>query len=166
LIIFEVNKPKMLINKIFPSNLRYLALYSFCMALLAFTLKWMQWKFFITDNSVEIYVGLIAVLFTALGIWISHQLTGKKVKVVVMEKETPATPFELNQQELVKLNLTSREYEVLQLMAQGRSNQEIAESLFLSVSTVKTHASNLFIKMEVKRRTQAIEKAKRLGITP
>lgn len=153
-----------MLSQIQISNLRYLILYALGMAVLAFLLKWIQWKFFIVDNSVEIYVGLIAVFFTALGVWISNQLAGKKVKVLVVEKQAAPTPFEVNSQELEKLNLTSREYEVLQLMAQGRSNNEIAEGLFLSVSTVKTHASNLFIKMEVKRRTQAIEKAKRLGI--
>lgn len=151
-------------NKMFTSNLRYLIFYALGMAILAFLLKWMQWKFFIVDNSVEIYVGLIAVFFTALGVWISNQLTGKKVKTVVVEKQAAPAPFEVNVQELEKLNLTTREYEVLQLMAQGKSNVEIADSLFLSVSTVKTHASNLFVKMEVKRRTQAIEKAKRSGI--
>lgn len=146
------------------SNFKYLALYALGMAVLAFLLKWMQWKFFIVNNSVEIYVGLIAVFFTALGVWISNQLSGKKVKMVVVEKQASPSLFEVNVQELEKLSLTTREYEVLLQMAKGKSNVEIAETLFLSVSTVKTHASNLFVKMEVKRRTQAIEKAKRLAI--
>jgi ATP/maltotriose-dependent transcriptional regulator MalT len=86
----------------------------------------------------------------------------------VIEKEvfvSPPDDFAINDGELKKLNLTTREYEVLELMAKGMSNTEIADSLFLSVSTVKTHASNLFVKMDVRSRAQAIEKSKRLKIT-
>jgi ATP/maltotriose-dependent transcriptional regulator MalT len=138
------------------------------MAVLVFLLKWLQWKYLITDNSVDIYIGLIALLFTLLGVWVANQLTRTRVETVVVEKEIfvsgPADA--VNETELKKLNLTSREYEVLQLLTQGRSNAEIADSLFLSLSTIKTHVSNLFVKMDVKSRTQAIEKAKRLRITP
>lgn len=74
--------------------------------------------------------------------------------------------FRLNETELKKLQLTPREWDVLQLISQGRSNAEIADQLCLSLSTIKTHASNLFVKMDVKSRAQAIEKAKRLKITP
>ena len=70
----------------------------------------------------------------------------------------------INEAELKKLNLSNREYEVLQLLVKGYSNAEIAENLFLSLSTIKTHVSSLFIKMDVRSRTQAIEKAKRLKI--
>ena len=74
--------------------------------------------------------------------------------------------FSINEAELKKLNLTKREYEVLEQLSQGYSNAEIAERLFLSLSTVKTHMSNLLLKMDVKNRTQALQKAKRLRITP
>ena len=77
---------------------------------------------------------------------------------------TGAEEFSINEMELKKLNLTTREYEVLQLVVKGHSNSDIAEILFLSLSTVKTHVSNLYVKMHVKRRGQAIEKAKRLRI--
>jgi DNA-binding NarL/FixJ family response regulator len=139
------------------------------MALLVFALKWMQWKYLITDHSLDIYIGLIAVFFTLLGIWVASQLTKPKVETVVVEKQvyiTPPEEFVLNEAELQKLNLTSREYEVLQQLSKGLSNAEIAEQLFLSLSTVKTHVSNLLFKMDVKNRTQAIEKAKRLKLTP
>lgn len=144
-------------------------LYAGIMAVLVFALKWMQWKYLIVDHSVDIYVGLIAVFFTLLGIWVASQLTKPKIETVVVEKEVyviPPEAFVLNEAELKKLNLTTREYEVLQQLSKGLSNAEIGEQLFLSLSTVKTHVSNLFFKMEVKNRTQAIEKAKRLKLTP
>jgi ATP/maltotriose-dependent transcriptional regulator MalT len=136
------------------------------MAIMVFVLKWLQWKYLITDNSSEIYIGLIAVFFTCLGVWVANQLA--KPKTVIVEKEIHvAAPGgnTVNEAELKKLNLTSREYEVLQLLVQGSSNAEIADKLFLSLSTVKTHVSNLFVKMDVKSRTQAIEKANRLKLT-
>jgi NarL family two-component system response regulator LiaR len=74
--------------------------------------------------------------------------------------------FSPNQHELTRLNLSRRELEVLELMAEGLSNQEISTRLFVSLNTIKTHSSNLFDKMEVKRRTQAVEMAKRLCIIP
>lgn len=139
------------------------------MAILVFVLKWLQWKYLITDNSLDIYIGLIAVFFTFLGVWIATQLAKPKIQTVIVEKEVyPTQPddFTINETELKKLNLTTREYEVLQLLTQGYTNAEIAEKLFLSLSTVKTHVSNLFVKMDVKNRTQAVEKANRLKITP
>ena len=147
---------------------RHIVLYSLLMAVLVFVLKWLQWRFLIVDNSIDIYVGLIALFFTVLGIGVALQLSKPKIHTVVIEKEVPVPvqeSFVVDVVALEKLSLTAREYEVLQLMAQGHSNTEIAEALFLSLSTVKTHASNLFVKMDVTSRTKAIEKAKRLKIT-
>lgn len=145
-------------------QLRHVALYALLMAILAFVLKWLQWKLLIQANAIDLYIGLIAVFFTTLGVWIATQLLKPKIQTVIVEKEVHLPDGSLNERELEKLKLSSREYEVLQLLTRGCSNAEIAESLFLSLSTVKTHVSNLFIKMEVKSRTQAIEKAKRLKI--
>jgi len=130
-------------------------------------LKWLEWHFLIIDHAFEIYVSAIAIIFTALGIWLALKLVKPKVNTVVIEKpvfEGPA--FNLNETELNKLKISSRELEVLQLMAEGLSNQGIAERLFVSLNTIKTHSSNLFVKMEVERRTQAVEKAKRLSLIP
>jgi DNA-binding CsgD family transcriptional regulator len=152
----------------FNSRRWHIALYGALLALLIFVLKWLQWKFLIVENSFELYAGVIAVFFTALGVWIATQIVRRQVKTVVVEKEVQVTipdHFSVNEAELKKLDLSKREYDVLQLLSKGHSNAEIAESLFLSVSTVKTHVSNLFVKMNVKSRTQAIEKAKRLKIT-
>ena len=157
-------------NDLFKTNIsqsRHIVLYGVIMAIMIFALKWLQWKYLITDNSLDIYIGLIAVFFTFLGIWVAIQLAKPKIQTVIVEKEvylTQPDDFTINETELKKLNLTNREYEVLQLLTQGYSNAEIAENLFLSLSTVKTHVSNLFVKMDVKNRTQAVEKAKRLKI--
>jgi len=148
-------------------NIRHIFLYGATLALLIFSLKWLQWKFLIVDNAIDIYVGLIAVFFTILGIWVATQLSKPKIKTVIVEKEVPVPTTEgihFDEEALKKLNLSSREYEVLQMLVKGYSNSEIASNLFLSVSTVKTHVSNLLFKMDVKSRTQAIEKANRLKI--
>lgn len=137
--------------------------YGLILAVLIFVLKWLQWKFLIVDHALDIYLGLLALFFTALGVWVATQLIKPKTKTIIIEKEV-AGSFSVNQIELTKLNLSLREYEVLQLLAKGCSNADIASQLFLSLSTIKTHVSNLYAKMEVKSRTQALEKAKRLNI--
>jgi DNA-binding CsgD family transcriptional regulator len=144
-------------------DIKHIIMYGLIAAILIFALKWLQWKFLIVDNAIDIYIGLVAVFFTLLGGWVARQLVKPKVQTVVVEKEVPEK-FIVNEAALNKLNLSPREYEVLQLLALGQSNTDIAENLFLSVSTVKTHIYNLYSKMEVKSRTQAIEKAKRLQL--
>lgn len=144
-------------------DIKPILLYGAALAVLVFALKWLQWKFLIVDNAMDIYIGLVALFFTLLGIWVAGQLMKPKVQMVIKEV---AGPFAVNEAELKKLSLSTREYEVLQLLARGFSNAGMAESLFLSLSTIKTHVSNLYLKMDVKSRTQALEKAKRLGILP
>jgi NarL family two-component system response regulator LiaR len=134
-------------------------LYGLAMATLIFLLKYLEYRLIVRDLSTEIYVGIIAVLFTILGIWVGLRLTRKKVIVVGNE-------FILNENELQRLGISKREQEVLELVARGLSNQEIADKLFVSLNTVKTHTSNLFLKLDVNRRTQAIQKAKELQLIP
>jgi len=141
--------------------------YSICLALLLFLLKWLELRFILFDYSLEIYIGAIAFIFTALGIWLALKLSKPKIKTVVVEKEVYISrneDFVLNESLVAKLELSPRELEILGLMAEGNSNQEIANRLFVSLSTVKTHIQNLFEKLDVKRRTQAVEKAKRLNL--
>ena len=143
--------------------------YSFCLALLLFLLKWLELRFIIFDYSLEIYIGAIAFIFTGLGIWLALKLSKPKIKTVVVEKEVYISRnenFVLNESLVAKLELSTRELEILGLMAEGNSNQEIANRIFVSLSTVKTHNQNLFDKLDVKSRTQAIEKAKRLNLIP
>jgi two-component system, NarL family, response regulator LiaR len=143
--------------------------YGFSLALLLFVLKWIQLRSIIWDHSVEIYMGVIALLFTGLGIWLAVKLTRPKVEKVIEEKIVYIknnTDFTINGVALEQSGISKRELEVLQLMAEGCSNQEIADKLFVSLSTVKTHTSNLFEKLDVRRRTQAIEKAQRMQLIP
>ncbi|OYU55910.1 MAG: helix-turn-helix transcriptional regulator [Chitinophagaceae bacterium BSSC1] len=142
--------------------------YGIALAAILFLLKWLEYKFVIIDHAFEIYVGAIALLFTALGIWLALKLSKPKLQTVVIEKEVyvqkPDPGFVPDEIQLTKMGISKREWEVLTLMSQGLSNQEIANQLFVSLNTVKTHGSNLFLKLDVKRRTQAIEKAKRMGM--
>jgi len=144
-------------------------IYSISLAFLLLLLKWLELRFILFDHSFEIYIGFIAVIFTALGIWLALKLSKPKVETVVVEKEVFVTrneTFILNTSLISQLELSKRELEILSLMAQGHSNEEIAKTIFVSLSTVKTHNQNLFIKLDVKRRTQAVEKAKRLNLIP
>ena len=143
--------------------------YSISLASLLFLLKWLELRFIIFDHSFEIYIGFIAVIFTALGIWLALKLSKPKIETVVVEKLVHVNRnenFVLNELLVSQLGLSKRELEILSLLAQGHSNQEIAAKLFVSLSTVKTHIQNLFEKLDVKRRTQAVEKAKRLNLIP
>jgi NarL family two-component system response regulator LiaR len=117
---------------------------------------------------MDLYVGAIAILFTAVGVWAGLKLVGKKEVIVVKEVAVPIDRenFVLNENILNQTGLSKREYEVLELMAAGLSNQQIADKLFVSLNTVKTHSSRVFEKLEVSRRTQAVEKAKSLGLIP
>jgi NarL family two-component system response regulator LiaR len=143
--------------------------YGVLLALLLFLLKWLELRLLIIHHSFEIYAGIIAILFTALGIWLALILSKPKVQTMVVEKPVyidTSAPFVLNEYALTRLNMSRRELEVLQLMADGLSNQEIAARLFVSVNTVKTHSARVFEKMEVNRRTQAVEHGRKLGLIP
>lgn len=151
------------------SKNKSILLYATSLALLLGILKWLEWRFIIIDHAFEIYAGIIALIFMGLGIWLALKLARPKKETVIVEKEIyiKATgEFIPNQKEIDQLGISKREMEVLQLMAEGLSNQEIAARLFVSLNTVKTHSSKILEKLDVKRRTQAIEKAKRLIIIP
>ena len=143
--------------------------YGISLAVLLFLLKWLELRFVIYDHALEVYVGAIALMFTLLGIWLALKLAKPKVKTVIVEKTVypdVSQGFTLNKKELTALGLSKREMDVLALMAEGLSNDEIAGRLFVSLNTVKTHSSRLFEKLDVSRRTQAVEKAKRLRLIP
>jgi DNA-binding CsgD family transcriptional regulator len=155
-----------MLGNIFSKN-KHILLYGASLAVLLLLLKWLEFRFLILDHAIEIYSGAIAILFTLLGIWLALKLIKPRVETVVVEKEvyiSNGSPFSINENEIHKLGISKRELEVLQLMAAGLSNQEIGRHLFVSINTIKTHAASLFEKMEVKRRTQAIEKARKMGI--
>jgi DNA-binding CsgD family transcriptional regulator len=130
-------------------------------------LKMVEYRFLILEHSVEIYGGIVALLFSALGIWLGLKLTRTRETVVVREVPVPAAgPFERNEARREQLGITPRELEILEAVAAGLSNREIAERLFVSENTVKTHAARLFAKLSARRRTQAVQRAKEAGLIP
>lgn len=151
------------------SKNKEIIIYGVSLAAVLLILKWAETYFIVLSYRLEIFAGLVAILFTALGVWLALKLVKPKVETRIIEKEVyieKSGPFELNQKEIDKLEISKRELDVLNLIAAGLSNEEIAAKLFVSLNTVKTHSSNLFVKLDVKRRTQAVEKAKRLNIIP
>lgn len=140
---------------------RTIFLYGSILALLIFFLKFIEYKFIVRALPLEYYLGLIALLFTIIGIWMGLRLTRKKAIVL-----SHLSAFQFDEEKLKLSGISKREYEVLELMATGLSNQEIADKLFVSLNTIKTHSSSLFLKLDVKRRTQAIQKAKDMRLIP
>jgi len=141
---------------------RTIILYASALAVLIVLLKQLEYRYFIKDFSFEFYAGVIALLFTVLGVWVGLKLTKRKTVIINKLVED----FKVNENTMRELGISGREYEVLKLIAQGYSNQEIADKLFISLNTVKTHSSNLFVKLDVKRRTQAIQRAKEMALIP
>lgn len=146
---------------------RHVLLFGLVGGLLIAVLKWTEYRFLIIAHSFEIYGGLIAAIFAVLGIWLGLKLTGKQERVVIKEVPVPAgAPFLPDDRKREALGLTPRELEILELIAQGLSNREIAAKLFVSENTVKTHSSRVFDKLGARRRTQAVQLAKELRLIP
>ena len=131
-------------------------IYSAAIAAAAFGLQWLEYQYSVRVFSIQIYIVIIALVFTALGAWVGHMLS----------RTGEAKPFEKNVRAIRHLGISNREYEVLELLAEGRSTKEIVESLFVSPNTIKTHLTHLYGKLDVSRRTQAIQKAKSLRMIP
>jgi DNA-binding CsgD family transcriptional regulator len=146
---------------------KHILIYGLCGGVLIAVLKLVEYRFLVVEHSVEIYGGLIALLFAGLGIWLGLKLTRKKEVVVFKEVLVSTTaPFVVNEGKLRELGVTRRELEILELIANGMSNREIAAKLFVSENTVKTHSSRLFDKLSAKRRTQAVQIGKEIGLIP
>ena len=126
-------------------------------------LRFIEYQHFVRAYPTEVYGGLVALIFTAVGVYLGLRWTRPREVVVVRDI---GGPFVLNAEKLKELAITPREHEILGLIAQGLSNKEIGEKLFVSENTVKTHSSRLFDKMSVNRRTQAVQKAKELRLIP
>ena len=150
-------------------------LYGILGGVLIAVLKAVEYRFLVLEHSLEIYGGIIAALFSALGIWLGLRLTRPRETVIVREVPVPVEvrvpvrvsgPFERNHRRLMELGITPRELEILEAMAAGFSNREIAQRLFVSENTVKTHAARVFDKLSARRRTQAVQLAKEAGLIP
>ena len=130
-------------------------------------LKAIEYRYLVVEHSVEIYGGLVALVFATLGIWLGLRITGRKERVIVREVSVPApATFVRNDKKLEAIGMTPRELEILELIAAGLSNREIAERVFVSENTVKTHSSRVFDKLGARRRTQAVQRAKEFGLIP
>ena len=147
--------------------------YGILAGVLIAVLKLVEFRYLVVEHSLEIYGGIVAALFAALGIWLGLKLT--KTRVITREVHVPVEvhipvpiggPFQRNEKRLGELGITERELEILEAMAAGLSNREIAERLFVSENTVKTHANRLFSKLAAQRRTQAVQLAKEAGLIP
>lgn len=147
-------------------TLIHVLIYGLSAGALIAVLKLIEFRFLVVEHSIQIYGGLIALLFAGLGIWLGLKLTKKKEVLVVKVQVPSSQPFALNEERMKNLGITKRELEILELIAQGMSNREIAEKLFVSENTVKTHSSRLFDKLSAKRRTQAVQIGKEMGLIP
>lgn len=148
--------------------MRHVLIYGLIGGIVIALLKWSEYRFLVLDYSLEIYGGLVAAIFAALGIWLGLRLTRKQEAVVV--KGDPVAigmaAFQPDEKKREELGITPRELEILELIAQGLSNREIAGKLFVSENTVKTHSSRVFDKLGAKRRTQAVQFGKEVGLLP
>lgn len=148
--------------------MRRVVFYGLVGGVLIALLKYFEYKHFVHAYPTEIYGGLVAVIFSALGIYFGRRLTRTRQVVVIQEVRVPhgPEPFALDPGRLKELGITQREHEILGLIAEGLSNREIGERLFVSENTVKTHSSRLFGKLGVNRRVQAVERGRELGLLP
>jgi DNA-binding CsgD family transcriptional regulator len=146
---------------------RPIVLFGAAGGLLIASLRYIEYRFLVLEYSIEIYGGLIALVFAAVGIRLGLTLTKTREITVIREVPVPArAEFVRNEQQVAALAITPRELDILDQIAAGKSTREIAEALFVSENTVKTHASRLYDKLGVNRRTQAVQHARRLGLLP
>ena len=132
-------------------------------------LKLVEYRYLVLEHSLEIYGGIVALVFAVVGIWLGQKLTRERIvtREVAVRVEVPRRePFVRDQAKVESLGITPRELEILEAMAAGLSNKEIAERLFVSEITVKTHAARVFSKLSARRRTQAVQLAKEAGLIP
>jgi DNA-binding CsgD family transcriptional regulator len=135
---------------------RTIILYALALALGAALLQWLEYRYVTRAFSGEIYIALLACGFVGLGVWAGRKLTPAPV----------GEGFTRNEAAIRSLGLSRREYEILELLASGQSNKEMARTLSISPNTVKTHLARVYEKLEVERRVQAIEKARWLALIP
>ena len=146
---------------------KYVLLYGLLGGILIAGLRFIEYRWLVVEHSVEIYGGLVAAVFASVGIWLGLRLTRHTETVVVREVMVPApADFVRDERKVESLGITPRELEILQLIAEGLSNKEIAERAFVSENTVKTHSSRVFEKLGARRRTQAVQLAKQLRLIP
>ena len=146
-------------------------LYGLLGGVLIALLKLVEYRYLVLEHSLEIYGGIVALVFAVVGIWLGQKLTRERIvtREVAVRVEVPVArlePFVRDQAKVEALGITPRELDILEAVAAGLSNKEIAERLFVSENTVKTHTARLFSKLSARRRTQAVQLAKEAGLIP
>ncbi len=148
-------------------------LYGLLGGVLIALLKLVEYRYLVIEHSLEIYGGIVALVFAVVGIWLGQKLSRERIVDREVRVEVPVPvpvprtePFVRDQARVEALGLTPRELDILEAIAAGLSNKEIAERLFVSENTVKTHAARLFSKLSAKRRTQAVQLAREGGLIP
>ena len=137
---------------------RIVLVYGIALAALALLLNLINYYYLVRAFPGELYLGLLALIFTGVGIWAGKKFTGPSAR--------SGEPFRQNEKALQYLGISERELEVLELLAEGYSNRQIADRLYISVNTVKTHVSSILGKLGARRRTQAVKKARSLQLLP
>lgn len=147
--------------------LRHVLIFGLVGGALVVLLKLTEYRLLVIEHSFELYAGLIAAIFAAFGIWLGIRLNAPRREVITVEiPQQNNQPFLLNEKKRDELNITPRELEILELVAAGLSNREIAGKLYVSENTVKTHCARAYDKLGAKRRTQAVQLGKELGLIP
>ena len=145
----------------------HVLLYGLLGGVLIAVLNLIEYRWLVVEYSVEIYGGLVAAVFASLGIWLGLRLTRRTQTIVVREVMVAApVNFVRDQRKLESLSITPRELEILELIAAGLSNKEIAQRVHVSENTVKTHSSRVFDKLGARRRTQAVQLGKEFQLIP
>ena len=150
---------------------RQILLYGLLGGVLIFALRLIEYRFLVLEHSLEMYGGLVAVIFVAIGLWLGQKLRDGTTTIAPAAAQHVSPPFtavtaESAEEQRTTMGVTRRELEILQLIADGLSNREIAQRLFVSENTVKTHSSRLFEKLDARRRTQAVQRGKLVGLLP
>ena len=160
---------------VLPTMKRHVLIYGLIGGVLIAVLNLIRYRYLVVEHSVELYGGLVAAIFSAAGIWLGLRITARRQPVAPVAASDPGAasgavsagqPFLPDEKRREDLRITPRELEILNLIAQGMSNREIADSLFVSENTVKTHSSRVFEKLGARRRTQAVQLGKELGLLP
>lgn len=135
---------------------RVVALYALALAAVALALQWLHYQYAVRVIPTQWYILALVTGFTVLGVWIGRRLSGG----------TPPDTFRRNDRALTALGITEREHEVLERLARGETNQQMADRLFVSPNTIKTHLKHLYTKLDVNRRTEALRRARELRLIP
>ncbi len=145
---------------------KHILLYGLVAGVLIASLRYIEYRWLVVEHSVEIYGALVAAVFASLGIWLGLRLTRRAPAVVVREVVVAPAAFVRDEAKRASLGITPRELEILEHIAAGLSNREIAARLFVSENTVKTHSSRVFDKLGARRRTQAVQRGQELRLIP